>query len=212
MSPEGARLTDRQRQVLEFIDSEVRRKGYPPSVREIGEAVGLSSPSTVHAHLGALQDKGYIHRDPTKPRALELTYEPTTGATVDRRPVRHVPLVGDVAAGTGVLAAENIEETFPVPEDLTGDGDLFMLRVRGDSMIEGGIFDGDYVVVRSQPSAENGEIVVAGIPGEEATVKTFVRRRNKIVLRPENSSMEEMIFDPSEITIYGRVVTVLRRL
>jgi repressor LexA len=212
MSPEGARLTDRQRQVLEFIDSEVRRKGYPPSVREIGEAVGLSSPSTVHAHLGALQDKGYIHRDPTKPRALELTYEPTSGATVDRRPVRHVPLVGDVAAGTGVLAAENIEETFPVPEDLTGSGDLFMLHVRGDSMIEGGIFDGDYVVVRSQPTAENGEIVVAGIPGEEATVKTFMRRRNKIVLRPENSSMEEMTFDPSEITVYGRVVTVLRRL
>ena len=212
MSPEGARLTDRQRQVLEFIDTEVRRRGYPPSVREIGEAVGLSSPSTVHAHLGALQDKGYIHRDPTKPRALEITYEPMSGAKVERRPVRHVPLVGDVAAGTGVLAAENIEETFPVPEDLTGDGDLFMLRVRGDSMIEGGIFDGDYVVVRSQPSAENGEIVVAGIPGEEATVKTFMRRRNKIVLRPENSSMEEMIFDPSEITIYGRVVTVLRRL
>jgi repressor LexA len=212
MSPEGARLTDRQRQVLEFIDTEVRRRGYPPSVREIGEAVGLSSPSTVHAHLGALQDKGYIHRDPTKPRALEITYEPSSGATVERRPVRHVPLVGDVAAGTGVLAAENIEETMPVPEDLTGDGDLFMLKVRGDSMIEGGIFDGDYVVVRSQPSAENGEIVIAGIPGEEATVKTFMRRRNKIVLRPENSSMEEMIFDPSEITIYGRVVTVLRRL
>jgi repressor LexA len=212
MSPEGARLTDRQRQVLEFIDTEVRRRGYPPSVREIGEAVGLSSPSTVHAHLGALQDKGYIHRDPTKPRALEVTYEPTSGATVERRPVRHVPLVGDVAAGTGVLAAENIEETLPVPEDLTGDGDLFMLRVRGDSMIEGGIFDGDYVVVRSQPAAENGEIVVAGLPGDEATVKTFLRRRNKIVLRPENSSMEEMIFDPSEITVYGRVVTVLRKL
>jgi repressor LexA len=212
MSPEGARLTDRQRQVLEFIDTEVRRRGYPPSVREIGEAVGLSSPSTVHAHLGALQDKGYIHRDPTKPRALEITYEPTSGATVERRPVRHVPLVGDVAAGTGVLAAENIEETMPVPEDLTGDGDLFMLRVRGDSMIEGGIFDGDFVVVRSQPSAENGEIVVAGIPGEEATIKTFLRRRNKIVLRPENSSLEEMIFDPSEVTIYGRVVTVMRRL
>jgi repressor LexA len=212
MSPEGARLTDRQRQVLEFIESEVRRKGYPPSVREIGEAVGLSSPSTVHAHLGALQDKGYIHRDPTKPRALELTYEPTSGASVERRPVRHVPLDGDVAAGTGVLAAENIEETMPVPEDLTGDGDLFMLRVRGDSMLEGGIFDGDYVVVRSQPTAESGEIVVAGIPGEEATIKTFVRRRNKIVLRPENSSMDEMIFDPADITIYGRVVTVLRRL
>jgi repressor LexA len=212
MSPEGARLTDRQRQVLEFIDTEVRRRGYPPSVREIGEAVGLSSPSTVHAHLAALQDKGYIHRDPTKPRALEITFEPTSGATVDRRPVRHVPLVGDVAAGTGVLAAENIEETLPVPEDLTGDGDLFMLRVRGDSMIEVGIFDGDYVVVRSQPTAENGEIVVAGIPGEEATVKTFLRRRNKIVLRPENSALDEMVFDPSEITVFGRVVTVLRRL
>jgi repressor LexA len=212
MSPEGARLTDRQRQVLEFIDTEVRRKGYPPSVREIGEAVGLSSPSTVHAHLGALQDKGYIHRDPTKPRALELTYEPTSGATVDRRPVRHVPLVGDVAAGANVLAQENVEELLPLPEDFTGDGQLFMLRVRGESMIDAGIFDGDYVVVRSQPSAENGEIVVAGIPGEEATVKTFMRRRNKIVLRPENSSMEEMVFDPSEITIYGRVVTVLRRL
>jgi repressor LexA len=212
MSPEGARLTDRQRQVLEFIDTEVRRRGYPPSVREIGEAVGLSSPSTVHAHLAALQDKGYIHRDPTKPRALEITFEPTSGATVERRPVRHVPLVGDVAAGTGVLAAENIEETLPVPEDLTGDGDLFMLRVRGDSMIEVGIFDGDYVVVRSQPTAENGEIVVAGIPGEEATVKTFLRRRNKLVLRPENSALDEMVFDPSEITVYGRVVTVLRRL
>jgi len=212
MSPEGARLTDRQRQVLEFIDTEVRRRGYPPSVREIGEAVGLSSPSTVHAHLAALQDKGYIHRDPTKPRALEVTYEPTSGATVERRPVRHVPLVGDVAAGTGVLAAENIEETLPVPEDLTGDGDLFMLRVRGDSMIEVGIYDGDYVVVRSQPTAENGEIVVAGIPGEEATVKTFLRRRNKIVLRPENTTMDEMVFDADEITVYGRVVTVLRRL
>jgi repressor LexA len=198
--------------VLEFIDTEVRRRGYPPSVREIGEAVGLSSPSTVHAHLAALQDKGYIHRDPTKPRALEITYEPSSGATVERRPVRHVPLVGDVAAGTGVLAAENIEETLPVPEDLTGDGDLFMLRVRGDSMIEVGIFDGDYVVVRSQPTAENGEIVVAGIPGDEATVKTFLRRRNKIVLRPENPTLDEMVFDPSEISIYGRVVTVLRKL
>ena len=205
-------ITERQTKILDYIRYVTKVRNYPPSVREIGEAVGLSSPSTVHAHLGALQDKGYIHRDPTKPRALELTYEPTSGATVDRRPVRHVPLVGDVAAGTGVLAAENIEETFPVPEDLTGDGDLFMLHVRGDSMIDGGIFDGDYVVVRSQPGAENGEIVVAGIPGEEATVKTFMRRRNKIVLRPENSEMEEMIFDPSEITIYGRVVTVLRRL
>ena len=211
-SPQPAPLTARQAQVLEFIDAEIRRRGYPPSVREIGEAVGLSSSSTVHAHLAALQDKGYLRRDPTKPRAIEVCFEPGSGAVVDRRPVRHVPLVGDVAAGTGVLAAENIEETMPLPEDFTGDGQLFMLRVRGDSMIEAGILDRDYVVVRQQETAENGDIVVAGIPGGEATVKTFLRRRNKIVLRPENPSLEEMVFDPSELVIYGRVVTVLRRL
>ena len=138
----------------------------------------------MHAHLGALQDKGYLRRDPTKPRAIEICYEPDSGAIVDRRPVRHVPLVGDVAAGTGTLAAENIEETMPLPEDLTGDGQLFMLRVRGESMIDAGIFDRDYVVVRQQDTAENGDIVVAGIPGEEATVKTFLRKRGKIILRP----------------------------
>jgi repressor LexA len=209
---EAAPLTARQQQVLEFIDVEVRRRGYPPSVREIGEAVGLSSSSTVHAHLGALQDKGYLRRDPTKPRAIEICYEPDSGALVDRRPVRHIPVVGDVAAGTGTLAAENIEETMPLPEDLTGDGQLFMLRVRGESMIDAGIFDRDYVVVRQQETAENGDIVVAGIPGEEATVKTFVRKRGKIILRPANEVLEDMIFDPSEITIYGKVVTVLRKL
>jgi repressor LexA len=209
---EAAPLTPRQQQVLEFIDVEVRRRGYPPSVREIGEAVGLSSSSTVHAHLGALQDKGYLKRDPTKPRAIEICFEPDSGAIVDRRPVKHVPLVGDVAAGTGVLAAENIEETFPLPEDFTGDGHLFMLRVRGDSMIDAGIFDRDYVVVRQQDTADNGDIVVAGIPGEEATVKTFVRKRGKIILRPANEVLEDMVFDPAEITIFGKVVTVLRRL
>ena len=205
-------LTDRQRQVLDFIDAEVQRRGYPPSVREIGDAVGLSSPSTVHAHLAALQDKGYLRRDPTKPRAIEVAREPATGATVERHPMRNVPLLGDVAAGTGVLAAENIEDHMSLPEELTGDGELFMLRVRGDSMIEVGIFDGDYVVVRSQPSADNGDIVVAGIPGEEATVKTFLRQRGKIVLRPANPSLEDFVFDPADIQIYGRVVTVLRRL
>ncbi len=209
---EAAPLTARQQQVLEFIDVEVRRRGYPPSVREIGEAVGLSSSSTVHAHLGALQDKGYLRRDPTKPRAIEICYEPDSGAVVDRRPVRHIPLVGDVAAGTGTLAAENIEETMPLPEDLTGDGQLFMLRVRGESMIDAGIFDRDYVVVRQQESAETGDIVVAGIPGEEATVKTLVKKRGKIILRPANEVLEDMVFDPSEITIYGKVVTVLRKL
>ncbi|MGH9050007.1 MAG: transcriptional repressor LexA [Acidimicrobiia bacterium] len=206
-------LTDRQRQVLEFIDAELRNRGYPPSVREIGEAVGLSSSSTVHAHLAALQEKGYLTRDPTKPRALEVHFESGSGAAVERRPARHVPLVGDVAAGTGVLAAENIEETLPVPEDFTGgSGDLFMVRVRGDSMIEAGILDGDYVVARQQARAEPGDTVVAGIPGDEATVKTFLRRRGKIVLRPENPDLDEMVFDPAEITIYGRVVTVMRRL
>jgi repressor LexA len=204
-------LTDRQRQVLEFIDAEVRRRGYPPSVREIGEAVGLSSSSTVHAHLAALQDKGYLVRDPTKPRALELHYDAGSGNAIERRPVRHIPLVGDVAAGTGVLAAENVEETVPMPEDFTGSGQLFMLKVRGESMIDAGILDGDYVVVRQQPTAEPGEVVVAGIPGDEGTVKTFLRRRGKVVLRPENPSMDEMVFDPTDVTIYGKVVSLLRR-
>jgi repressor LexA len=204
-------LTPRQRQVLEFIDDEVRSRGYPPSVREIGEAVGLSSSSTVHAHLAALQEKGYLVRDPTKPRALELHFESGSGAALERRPVRHIPLVGDVAAGTGVLAAENIAETVPMPEDFTGAGQLFMLRVRGESMLEAGILDGDYVVVRQQPSAEPGEIVVAGIPGEEATVKTFLRRRGKVVLRPENPAMDELVFDADDVTVYGKVVSLLRR-
>jgi repressor LexA len=205
-------LSPRQRQVLEFIDESVRSRGYPPSVREIGEAVGLSSPSTVHSHLGALEDKGFLRRDPTKPRAIDLVYEPMSAAPVERATVRYVPLVGDVAAGTGVLASEQIQESLPLPEDFTGGGDLFMVKVRGDSMIEAGIFDGDHIVVRSQPTAEAGDIVVAGIPGEEATVKTYLRRRNKIVLRPANPALEDMVFDPGEITIYGRVVTVLRRL
>jgi repressor LexA len=206
-------LTPRQRQVLEFIDAEVSRRGYPPSVREIGEAVGLSSSSTVHAHLAALQDKGYLRRDPTKPRAIEVTLEPDSGLAVERRPVRHVPLVGDVAAGTGVLAAENVEEILPLPQDFTGEGQLFMLRVRGESMIDAGILDRDYVVARRQDTADPGDVVVAGIPGEEATVKTLLRpRKGRVVLRPENAAMEEMVFDPAEVTIYGKVVTVLRRL
>ena len=208
----GKPLTERQRQVLEFIDQETRDRGYPPSVREIGEAVGLSSPSTVHAHLAALQDKGYLRRDPTKPRAIEVSREPITGAAVERRPVRHVPLLGDVAAGTGVLAAENVEEVLPLPQDFTGDGELFMLRVRGESMIDVGIFDGDFVVVRTQRAAENGEIVVAGIPGEEATVKTFLRRRGKIVLQPANPTMDELVYEPDDVQVYGKVVTLLRRL
>ena len=205
-------LTDRQRQILEYIDESMRERGYPPSVREIGASVGLGSPSTVHSHLSTLQKNGFLRRDPSKPRAIEVRWDSASGAAVDRRPVRHVPLIGDVAAGTDVLAQENIDETIPVPEDFTGPGELFALRVRGDSMIDVGIFDGDTVVARSQNEAIKGEIIIAGIPGEEATVKTYDRQGDKIVLRPANSRLEPMVFDPAEVQIFGRVVTVMRRL
>jgi len=205
-------LTGKRREILEFIADQLRERGYPPSVREIGVAVNLMSSSTVHAHLTTLQKQGYLRRDPTKPRAIEVRYDSSSGAAIERRPTRHVPLVGDVAAGTDVLAQENVEELLPLPEDFTGDGQLFMLRVRGDSMIDAGILDGDYVVVRQQPEAERGDIVVAGIPGEEATVKTYSRRAGKVVLTPANPRLEPMVFDPSEVTVFGKVVTVLRRL
>jgi repressor LexA len=205
-------LTDRHREILDFIESSMRERGYPPSVREIGEAVGLTSPSTVHTHLATLQREGYLRRDPTKPRALEVRYDPVSGTAAERRPVRHVPLVGNVAAGTGVLAEANVEEMLPLPADLTGEGDLFMLQVRGDSMVDAGILDGDYVVARAQPTAEQGEIVVAGVPGDEATVKTFTSGDGRVVLVPANAALEPMAFDADEVRIYGRVVTVLRRL
>ena len=205
-------LTDRQRQILDCIDESMRDRGYPPSVREIGESVGLGSPSTVHSHLSTLQKLGYLRRDPSKPRAIEVRFDPTSGAAVERRPVRHVPLVGEVAAGTDVLAQENIEETIPVPSDFTGDGDLFALTVRGDSMIDKGIFDGDTVIARSQADARDGEIVIAGIPGEEATVKTFQRDGDSIVLVPANERLEPMVFGPGDVQIFGRVVTVMRRI
>jgi repressor LexA len=205
-------LTARQRGILDMIETSMRERGYPPSVREIGEAVGLTSPSTVHSHLASLERMGFIKRDPTKPRAMEVRFDPTSGAAIERRPVRHVPLVGDVAAGTDVLAQENVEELFPLPEDFTGDGDLFMLRVRGDSMIGVGIMPGDFVVCRSQNTANNGDIVVAGIPGDEATVKTYQRRGNAITLLPANERLEPMVFEPDQVSVFGRVVTVMRRL
>ncbi len=205
-------LSGKRREILEFIASELRERGFPPSVREIGEAVGLTSSSTVHSHLQTLQRQGFLRRDPTKPRAIEVRYDANSGAAIERRPARHVPLVGDVAAGTDVLAQERVEELLPLPEDFTGDGPLFMLRVRGDSMVDAGILDGDFVVVRQQDTAERGDTVVAGIPGDEATVKTFGRRNGKVVLTPHNASMEPIVLDPEEVRIYGRVVTVLRRL
>jgi repressor LexA len=205
-------LTGKRQEILEFIAESLREQGYPPSVREIGEAVGLASSSTVHAHLAVLQRDGYLRRDPTKPRAIEVRYDPSSKAAVAVSPARNVPLIGDVAAGSGVIASENVEELLPLPEDFTGTGSLFMLRVRGDSMVDSGIFDGDFVVVRQQPDAENGEVVVAGIGDEEATVKTFSRRRGKVVLTPSNASMSPIELDPNDVRIFGRVVTVLRRL
>ena len=205
-------LTDRQRGILDFIEKNMRERGYPPSVREIGEAVGLSSSATVHNHLAALQKMGYLHRDPTKPRAIEVRYEASSGVAMERRPTKHVPLVGDVAAGVNVLAQENVEELVPLPMDFTGDGELFMLRVRGESMIDAGILDGDYVVCRQQTTANNGDIVVAGIPGDEATIKTFTKSGNKVTLTPSNSTMKPMVFDSGEVNVYGKLVTVLRRL
>jgi repressor LexA len=205
-------ITARQREILDFIESQMRERGYPPSVREIGEAVGLTSPSTVHSHLNTLSRLGYLRRDPTKPRAIEVRWDPNSGAVMERRPVRHVPLVGDVAAGTDVLAQENVEELLPVPADFTGEGELFMLRVRGDSMIDAGILEGDFVIAVQQPTANDGEIVVAGIPGGEATVKTYRRTGTTITLEPANARLEPMVFAPDDVQLYGRVVTVMRRL
>jgi len=205
-------LTDRQRRILEVIETNMRDRGYPPSVREIGEAVGLSSSASVHNHLATLQRLGYLHRDPTKPRALEVRFDAASGVAMERRPTRHVPLVGDVAAGINVLAQENVEELVPLPMDFTGDGDLFMLRVRGDSMVDAGILDGDFVVCRQQPVADNGDIVVAGIPGDEATVKRYSRSGGTVTLAAANPAMLPMSFRADEVTVFGRVVTVLRRL
>lgn len=205
-------LTGKRREILDFIAAQVRQRGYPPSVREIGKAVGLASTSTVQSHLNTLQRQGYLRRDPTKPRALEVRYDATSGAAIERRPARHVPLLGDIAAGTNVIASENIEELLPLPEDFTGGGNLFMLRVRGESMIEAGLLDGDYVVVRQQPDGEPGDIVAAGIPGGEATVKFLSKKGEDIVLMPANSQMSPLVFPANEVQIFGKVVTVLRRL
>lgn len=208
-----ADLTERQREILEYIDEQQRAHGYPPSVREIGAAVGLTSPSTVHSHLATLQRLGYLVRDTTKPRAIEVRYDPRSGKVADKAAVTHVPLIGDVAAGTDVLAQSNVEELMPMPAEFTSDGELFMLRVRGDSMIDAGIFDRDFVVVRVQPTAELGDIVVAGIPGDEGTVKRLhAKSRHQIVLKPENPSLELMVFTPDQVTIFGKVVTVMRKL
>jgi len=206
-------LSGKRLQILNFIAERQRERGYPPSVREIGEAVGLTSSATVHTHLAVLQREGYLSRDPSKPRAIQVHFDPWTETRLAAAPAHNVPLVGDVAAGTGVLAEENVEELLPMPEQFTGKGPSFMLRVRGDSMIDAGIHDGDYVVVRQQPEADNGDLVVAGIGDGEATVKTYSRKDGRVVLTPANAAYEPMVFDGgSEVTIYGKVVTVVRSL
>lgn len=204
-------LTDRQRQVLDFIKSASEKHGYPPTVREIGEALGLSSPSTVHAHLAALEAKGLLERVKGKPRAVEVFGRSSqrTSAPVRSANVIELPVVGSVAAGMPILAAENVETTIPLPTELVRDDATFVLRVKGESMIEAGIFDGDYVVVRQQPTAINGEIVVAQIE-DEATVKRFFREPDRIRLQPENSSMEPIY--ARDVTILGKVVAVFRRM
>jgi repressor LexA len=224
----GDGLTQRQRRVLEVIRDSIERRGYPPSVREIGEAVGLSSASSVAHQLSVLQRKGWLRRDPNRPRALDVRLpgeiggatEPAaealagTGAAsgVDEasapRPT-YVPLVGRIAAGGPVLAEQAVEDVFPLPRELVGEGTLFMLKVAGDSMVDAAICDGDWVVVRQQPTAENGEIVAAMIDGE-ATVKTYKRRDGHVWLLPHNPAYEPIPGD--DATILGRVVTVLRRV
>jgi len=206
------KLTDRQRSILDFIEQQMASRGFPPSVREIGAEIGLNSPSSVHNHLNNLEKMGYLSRDPSIPRGIKVSWDPASGSTdVERRPVRHVPMVGHVAAGTNLLADEQIEESYPLPADLTGEGDLFMLQVRGDSMIDLGILEGDFVVVRAQQTADKGDVVVAGIPGEEVTVKTFDFDGEQIVLIPANSRMHNLTFAPDEVNIFGKVVSLLRR-
>jgi repressor LexA len=196
-------LTPRQEQVLEFIRESVRANGYPPTVREICTALRLSSPSTVHAHLANLVRRGLIKRDPSKPRALDVVQ--------DLRPRRPLPLVGRVAAGQPILAEENIEEYVDVPAFLRRDDDDFVLRVRGDSMVDAGIFNDDFIVVHQQDEVQNGEIVVA-LVGEEATTKRFYREGRTVRLQPESENHEPIIVNADEVELVGRVVGVLRQL
>jgi repressor LexA len=196
-------LTPRQEQVLEFIRESVRADGYPPTVREICAGLDLSSPSTVHVHLANLERLGFIRRDPTKPRALDVVQ--------DIRPRRPLPLVGRVAAGQPILAEENIEEYVDVPAFLRRDDDDFVLRVRGDSMADAGIFNGDFIVVHSQDQVQNGEIVVA-LVGDEATTKRFYNEGRTVRLQPENELYEPIIVNADEVELVGRVVGVLRQL
>ncbi|KKK35353.1 XRE family transcriptional regulator [Salinicoccus sediminis] len=199
-------LTDRQKQIYQYIKRTVQDKGYPPSVREIGNAVGLQSSSTVHGHLAKLQDKGYIKRDPTKPRAIEIVMEENS----QYASVIQVPVLGKVTAGLPITAVENVDEYFPLPEHFTANhnSEIFLLNVAGDSMIEAGIHDGDRVIVRKQNIAHNGDIIVAMTEEDEATVKRFYKENGYYRLQPENQTMDPIYLDA--VTVLGKVVGLFR--
>lgn len=213
------KLSKRQMAIYEYICTYTREKGYPPSVREIGAAVGLASPSTVHMHLKVLQERGFIKRDSKKPRTIEVVTQEASSSAEQPKVVSptedvasnemHLPLVGRVAAGMPILAEQNVEETLTLPTSIVGDASSFILRVHGESMINAGIYDGDYIVVKEQDDAHDGEIVVALID-DSATVKTFYRERDRIRLQPENDTMEPIyVTNP---TILGRVTALIRSI
>ena len=198
------KISDKQREILEYIKSEILNRGYPPAVRDICEAVHLKSTSSVHSHLETLEKNGYIRRDPTKPRAIEIIDDTFN---LSRREVVNVPLLGRVAAGEPLLAVENVETYFPIPTEYMPNEDSFLLKVKGESMINAGIFDGDHILVRSQPTASNGDMVVALVE-DSATVKTFYKEDGQYRLQPENDTMEPIIVD--NCTILGKVFGVIR--
>ncbi|WP_102346850.1 transcriptional repressor LexA [Bacillus sp. Marseille-P3661] len=204
------KISKRQNDILEFIKQQVQLKGYPPSVREIGEAVGLASSSTVHGHLARLEKKGLIRRDPTKPRAIEILTNDDTDS-IPKSETINVPVIGKVTAGIPITAIENVEDYIPLPDRLIpSDGNVFILIIEGESMIEAGILDGDMVIVRQQQTATNGDIVVAMTEDDEATVKRFFKEKDYIRLQPENSSMEPIILQ--NVTILGKVIGLYRNL
>jgi repressor LexA len=205
-------LTERQQQVLDYIKQTVQGRGYPPSVREIGEAVGLSSPSSVHAQLNSLVEAGMIKKDPTKPRAIMITDTTSTrpAPPAENRRTRDVPVLGRIAAGTPILAVEDVDEVMTLPVELVGDGPVFLLEVKGDSMVDAGIHEGDLVAIHKQADARDGEIVAALVDGEEATVKRLQRKDGKVYLHSENPAYEPMVFSEG-VELIGKVVSVLRR-
>ena len=198
------KITDKQREILEYIKAEILNRGYPPAVREICEAVKLKSTSSVHAHLETLEKNGYIRRDPTKPRAIEIVDE---NFNLTRREMVNVPIVGKVAAGEPILAVENIENYFPIPAEFMPNEPTFILQVQGESMINAGILDGDYVLVQQQPTANDGDMVVA-LVDDSATVKTFYKENGYYRLQPENDFMDPIIV--SEVMIMGKVIGTFR--